>query len=55
MLGDEFERSLGAERQVNSRSSVLQRLLTHDAYHIGEISQTLAIHGLVAADIWRSD
>jgi uncharacterized damage-inducible protein DinB len=55
MLGDKFERSLGAERQVHSRSSVLQRLLTHDAYHIGEISQTLAIHGLAAADIWRSD
>jgi uncharacterized damage-inducible protein DinB len=55
MLGEDFVRSLGSERQIHSRSSVLQRLLTHDAYHIGEISQTLAIHGLAAADIWRSD
>jgi uncharacterized damage-inducible protein DinB len=55
MLADEFERTVAGQRQTHSRSSVLQRLLTHDAYHIGEISQTLAIHGLEAADIWRSD
>ena len=43
MLDDEFERWYGDERQVHSRASILQRLLTHDAYHCGELSQTLGI------------
>lgn len=41
--------------QIHSRSSILQRLLTHDAYHCGELSQTLGIHGLEQIDLWRSD
>ena len=54
MLGDEVERFYGEERQVHSRSSILQRLLTHDAYHTGEISQTLGVNGLPTPYIWRS-
>jgi uncharacterized damage-inducible protein DinB len=55
MLGEEVERSYGDERQVHSRASVLQRLLTHDAYHCGELSQTLGIRGLPQIDLWRPD
>jgi uncharacterized damage-inducible protein DinB len=55
MLGDEFERFYGEERQLHSRASVLQRLLTHEAYHCGELSQTLGIHGLPQIDLWRPD
>jgi uncharacterized damage-inducible protein DinB len=54
MLGEEFERTFRDERQMHSRSSILQRLLTHDAYHCGELSQTLGIHGLPEIYIWRS-
>jgi uncharacterized damage-inducible protein DinB len=55
MLGEEIERSYGDRRQVHSRASILQRLLTHEAYHCGELSQTLGIHSLPQIDLWRSD
>jgi hypothetical protein len=55
MLDDEVERIVGDQRQVHSRGSILQRLLTHDAYHCGELSQTLGIHGLPQIDLWRAD
>jgi hypothetical protein len=31
---------------------VLLRLITHDAYHCGEISLVLGSHGLGAIDLW---
>jgi uncharacterized damage-inducible protein DinB len=37
----------------HSRSSILQRMLTHEAYHCGELSQTLGIAGLPQVDLWR--
>jgi uncharacterized damage-inducible protein DinB len=55
MLDDQIERSHADQRQVHSRSSILQRLLTHEAYHCGELSQTLGINGLPQIDLWRSD
>ena len=54
-LDDQVERSYGDLRQVHSRSSILQRLLTHEAYHCGELSQTLGIAGLPQIDLWRPD
>ena len=41
--------------QVHTRASVLQRMLTHEAWHAGELSQTLGIHGLPQPDLWRPD
>jgi uncharacterized damage-inducible protein DinB len=55
MLGEDIERFYGETRQVHSRSSILQRLLTHEAYHCGELSQTLGIAGLPQVDLWRPD
>jgi uncharacterized damage-inducible protein DinB len=55
MLGEELERFYGDQRQLHSRASILQRLLTHEAYHCGELSQTLGIHGLPQIDLWRPD
>jgi uncharacterized damage-inducible protein DinB len=55
MLAEEVERWYGDERQVHSRASILQRLLTHDAYHCGELSQTLGISRLPQIDLWRPD
>jgi uncharacterized damage-inducible protein DinB len=55
MLGEAVERFYGDQRQIHSRASILQRLLTHEAYHCGELSQTLGIHGLPQIDLWRPD
>lgn len=55
LLDEMVERSHGSTRQVHSRGSILQRLLTHEAYHCGELSQTLGIHGLPQIDLWRPD
>ena len=55
MLADEFHRDFGGEPQVHSRGSILQRLFTHDAYHCGELSQTLGIRRLPQIDLWRPD
>ena len=51
MLSVEVERAYGDQRQVHTRSSILQRLLTHEAYHCGELSQTLGIEGLPQIDL----
>jgi uncharacterized damage-inducible protein DinB len=55
MLGEEVERRYGDQRQLHTRSSILQRMLSHDAYHCGELSQTLGIHELPQIDLWRPD
>lgn len=54
MLDDPCIREYGGERQVHRRGSVLQRLFSHDAYHCGELSQTLGILGLPQIDLWRA-
>jgi uncharacterized damage-inducible protein DinB len=55
MLGEEVERIYGDQRQLHSRGSILQRLFTHEAYHCGELSQTLGIQNLPQIDLWRLD
>jgi uncharacterized damage-inducible protein DinB len=55
MLSEPFTRQSGDTQQVHTRQSVLMRLLSHDAYHCGELSQTLGIHGLPQIDLWRPD
>lgn len=55
MLGDEIHRDYDGSVQVHTRGSILQRLFSHDAYHCGELSQTLGIAGLPQIDIWRPD
>ncbi len=55
MLADRIERDYGGQRQIHTRGSILQRLFSHDAYHCGELSQTLGIHGLPQIDLWRPD
>lgn len=53
MLDEAVERQYADQVQIHSRTSILQRLLTHEAYHCGELSQTLGIHGLPQIDLWR--
>jgi uncharacterized damage-inducible protein DinB len=55
MLDEEVERFYGETRQLHSRGSILQRLLTHDAWHAAQISDALAAHGLPDIDLWRRD
>lgn len=55
MLGDTFERTKNEKRHAHSRTSILQRLFSHDAYHCGELSQTLGIAGLPQVDLWGPD
>jgi len=52
MLEVEFERRRGDVRQIHTRRSILLRLLSHDAFHSGEISQLLGANGLPAIDLW---
>ena len=54
-LDEVIERRYAGNVTRHSRASILQRLLTHDAYHCGELSQTLGIHGLPQIDLWRAD
>jgi uncharacterized damage-inducible protein DinB len=47
MLSGEARRTgLGGAVSIHTRQSVLMRMLTHDAFHCGEISLTLGSHGL---------
>ena len=52
MLEVEFERGHGDFLQLHTRRSILLRLLSHDAFHSGEISQSLGVHGLPEIDLW---
>lgn len=52
MLDDEIRRDFDGEVWAHTRGAVIQRLFTHDAYHCGELSQTLGIHKLPQIDLW---
>jgi uncharacterized damage-inducible protein DinB len=53
MLGDEFTREIDGKVQKHTRQSMLMRLISHDAYHAGEISLILGMHGLSEIYLWR--
>lgn len=53
MLQENFVRRTAGGTQVHTRQSVLLRLISHDAYHCGELSQILGIHGLPQIDLWQ--
>jgi uncharacterized damage-inducible protein DinB len=55
MLGDTAVRTWRGQSRLHTRGSVLQRLVTHDAYHCGQLSQTLGTHDLPQIDLWRAD
>lgn len=54
-LDEQVERRRGDVLQRHTRGSIIQRMFTHDAFHIGEVSQTLGANGIDAADIWLAD
>lgn len=52
MLGESFLREYNGQQKMYKRRSIIMRLITHEAYHCGEISQTLGIHNLPQIDLW---
>jgi len=46
------ERTRGTEVRLHTRQSVLMRIITHDAFHCGEISLALGSNGLPAIEPW---
>lgn len=54
-LSETVIRDFGGHRQEHTKGSILQRLFSHDAYHCGELSQTLGIAGLPQIDLWRPE
>jgi uncharacterized damage-inducible protein DinB len=55
MLADRIERTYGGKTQVHHRGSIVQRIFSHEAYHCGELSQTLGLHGLPQIDLWSAE
>jgi uncharacterized damage-inducible protein DinB len=55
MMGEPITRRYGGVSRDHTRTSILQRLFSHDAYHCGELSQTLGILDLPQIDLWRSE
>lgn len=51
-LAESVVRDSAGRKSEHTRGSILNRLLTHDAYHAGELSQTLGIHDLRQIDLW---
>jgi len=52
MLAETVRRAGRTSVQVHSRQSILLRLITHEAYHVGELSLTLALNGREPIDLW---
>lgn len=55
VLFEQFEPLAQKRTQIHTRQGVLMRLISHDAYHCGELSQTLGIKGMTQIDLWRAD
>ena len=51
-LGQVALRTRGTEVRSHTRQSVLMRMITHDAFHTGEISLALGSNGLAGIEPW---
>jgi uncharacterized damage-inducible protein DinB len=52
MLDEPVARGQGDATRHLTRRSVLLRLITHEAYHVGEIAIIQGIHGRTPIDLW---
>jgi uncharacterized damage-inducible protein DinB len=52
LLEVEVERVYRDVRSLHTRRSILMRLMSHDAFHSGEISQLLGANALPPIDLW---
>ncbi len=55
LLAQPIERVFDGRTTMHTRGEILQRLFTHEAYHCGELSQTLRLHGLPQVDLWDQE
>lgn len=53
MLEESFARDVDGRREWHSHQSIFARLITHDGYHIGEVSLILLNHGHEGIDPWK--
>jgi uncharacterized damage-inducible protein DinB len=54
MLDEVVERDRGDRVDRFTRRSLLLRMLTHEAYHVGEIALIQGLHGRPEIDLWPS-
>jgi uncharacterized damage-inducible protein DinB len=54
MLPVAFSRVRNGEVQRHTRASVLTRIISHDFFHVGEVSVLLGSHGWPSLDPWES-
>jgi uncharacterized damage-inducible protein DinB len=52
MLPVPVRRTMNGNTTLHTHQSVLMRMISHEAYHCGELSQTLGIAGLAQIDLW---
>jgi hypothetical protein len=52
MLGEALPRTAASGVQYHTRQSILLRLITHDAFHAGEIALIQGMHDLPQLDLW---
>jgi uncharacterized damage-inducible protein DinB len=52
MLSEPFQRETASGLQSHTRAAVLTRLIAHEAYHCGEVSLMLGMHGMAPIDLW---
>jgi uncharacterized damage-inducible protein DinB len=52
MLQERFERRGGGGQESHTRQSILLRMITHEAYHLGEINIALGSNGRTPIDPW---
>lgn len=53
MLSETLSRERAGELELHTRHAVLTRLVIHDAFHCGEASIILGMHGLPSMDPWE--
>ena len=51
-LSEVLKRPEWDDSWVHTRGSVIQRLYTHDVYHIAEVNQAFGAAGLPLVDLW---
>ena len=52
MLEEELRRPEWDSSWVHTRGAVIQRVFSHDVYHIAELNEALGIAGLPQVDLW---
>ena len=52
MLEEEI-RPAEDETRVHTRGFVLERVFSHDVYHVAELNEALGIAGLTQIDLWN--